>query len=71
MTNILIKKIKNELTDVYGVSSIGFSKKSIFVYVFNEFYKEMIKNLLNEKLNNNEMDQIQIIVTGKIIPAVD
>ena len=71
MINILIKKVKAELNDVYGVSAIGISKNIIYVYVFEEYYKNMINTLLNAKLNKAEMDKIKIIVTGHIVPALD
>lgn len=68
MINTLIKKIQKEFTDVYGVTAIGESKKIIYIYTLNDYYKTMIQNLLKDKFNAFEIEHVKVIVTGQIKP---
>lgn len=67
----IITKIKKELNDVFGIIAIGKSKTNIIVYILAEEYRVMIFSLLKDKLTADEFQQVQIIVSGPIIPAED
>lgn len=71
MTNILAKKIMNELNDVYGITGIGIMKKNIYVYVLNDYYKIFAQTLLKQNFNDHELEQVKIVVTGHEVIAVD
>lgn len=67
----LITKIKKELDDVYGITSLGKSKNNIIVYILAEDYRKMICDLLKNKLSMDEFEQVKIVVSGPILPAED
>ena len=67
----IITKIKTELNDVFGITSIGKSKSTVIVYILAEDYRKMICQLLKDKLTTEEFEQVKIIVSGPILPAVD
>lgn len=67
----LITKIKKELDDVYGITSLGKSKNNIIVYILAEDYRKMICDLLKNKLSIDEFEQVKIVVSGPILPAED
>lgn len=71
MSNILIKKIKTELNDVFGITSIGKSKTNVLIYILAEKYRKMICQLLKDKLSIDEFERVKIVVSGPIIPAED
>jgi hypothetical protein len=70
MINILTK-IKAELNDVYGITSVNSVKKIIYVHVLNDFYKTFAQELLKEKFNNHELERVKVVVTGHDLPAID
>jgi len=67
----IITKIKKELNDVYGITSIGKTKFGAIVYIIAEEYRGMISSLLKKKLSQEEFEQVQIIVSGPVLPAED
>lgn len=67
----LVTKIKKELNDVFGITTIGKSKTNIIVYILAEDYRKMICQLLKAKLTVDEFEQVKIVVSGPIIPAED
>lgn len=67
----IITKIKTELNDVFGITSIGKTKKGVIVYILAEDYRNMIGQLLKDKLTVEEFEQVKVIVSGPILPAVD
>lgn len=67
----LLTKIKKELYDIFGITSIGKSKTNVIVYILAEDYRKMICQLLKDKLTVDEFELVKIIVSGPIIPAED